>query len=108
MKKYFLSTLVILLASIFLMAGGSQATLIGLNPRLPDILSNSTGSYFYNSTTDLFAAKATPLTITFDGVNIIPILPDPQFGKSYYVSFYVDSTGKFIGPGSDLKIFTSL
>jgi hypothetical protein len=99
--KLSLITLVSLL-SIFLMPVGSKATLIGVNLTLPDIYSNSTGTYNYDSTTDLFTCTATALTITFDGTTSIPI----TIG-SYSLQFHVDSSGNFSGgvPGYDLEIW---
>jgi hypothetical protein len=100
MKK--LNYLSILLIFILLMPVGADATLIGVDIGLPDIYSNSTGTYNYNSTTHLFTCTATASTITFDGTTSIPIT-----GGSYSVQFYVDSSGNFSGgvvSGSDLTI----
>jgi hypothetical protein len=89
------------LLSIFLMPGSSTATLIGVDIGLPDIFSNSTGAYNYDSSTGLFTSTGTALTITFDGTTLIPIT-----GGSYSVQFYVGSSGNFSGgvSGSDLTI----
>jgi hypothetical protein len=99
--KLLLITLVSLL-SIFLMPVGSKATLIGVNLTLPDIYSNSTGTYNYDSATDLFTCTATALTITFDGTTSIPI----TIG-SYSLQFHVDNSGNFSGgvTGYDLEIW---
>jgi hypothetical protein len=46
----------------------------------------------------LFTARATPLTITYDGTTLDPIGGD----RSYDVSFYVDGAGNFLrGVGGD-------
>jgi hypothetical protein len=80
------------LLSIFLMPGSSTATLIGVDLALPDIYSNSTGTYNYNAATDLFTCTAQASTITFDGTTLIPI----TIGN-YSVQFHVDSSGNFSG-----------
>ena len=77
------------------------ATLIGVDLALPDIFSNSTGTYNYNSATHLFTCTAQASTITFDGTTLIPIT-----GGSYSLQFYVNSSGNFsVGvSGADLTI----
>jgi hypothetical protein len=99
--KLLLITLVSLL-SIFLMPVGSKATLIGVNLTLPDIYSNSTGTYNYDSATDLFTCTATALTITFDGTTSIPI----TIG-SYSLQFHVDNSGNFSGGVSTYDLVIS-
>jgi hypothetical protein len=92
MKKFnFLGTLAVLLMIILLIAGSARATLIGVDLGLPDIISNSTGSYQYNSGTQLFTSTAQALAITFDGTTVIPIT-----NGSYSVQFYVDNSGNFL------------
>lgn len=94
----------VMILGLALVAGRADAALLDLNMYLPDLLSNSTGVYSYNATTDLFSSTATPLTITFTG------LPGSHVAitgpKSYSVGFYVDSTGKFVSgiAGDDLVI----
>ncbi len=90
---------VVLCASVLLVAGVAQATLIGLSPGLPDIFSDSTGTYNYNAGTQTFSASATALNITFDGIIEIPITRG-----SYSVQIQVDNTGKFVAPVSNLVI----
>ena len=97
MKK--LNYLSILLIFILLMPVGADATLIGVDIALPDIYSNSTGTYNYNSSTDLFTCTAQASTITFDGTTLIPIT-----NGSYSIQFHVDSSGNFSGGVSDLTI----
>lgn len=96
-------TKIILLCAIavFLTAGSASAALIGIDLQLPDIYSDSTGTYSYNSATDLFSIVAKALTITFDGVTTIPI----TLG-SYSAQFLVDSSGNFSSgvSGDDLSI----
>lgn len=102
MKKFnFLAILVILSLVLLSMAGSAHATLIGIDLGLPDITSNSVGSYQYDSGSKLFTSTAQALTITFDGTTLIPIT-----NGSYSVQFYVNSSGNFFGgvPGSDLVI----
>ena len=89
MKKFsFLATLLIILLG---MAGSSSATLIGVELALPDIYSNSTGVYSYNSASDLLTCTAQASTITFNGTTLIPIT-----GGSYSLQFKVDSSGSFL------------
>jgi len=104
MKKLGL-ILVMAVLGLFLMIGKSEATLIGLDLNLPDILSDQTGIYSYNATSDLFTSTATPITITFDGTTLIPI----SLG-SYSVNFYVNESGNFAGGvagENDLEIYGS-
>ena len=99
MKK--LSYLSILLIFILLMPAAAGATLIGLELGLPDITSNSTGTYNYYSGVDLFTSSAQALNITFDGTTSIPIT-----SGSYSVQFHVDNSGNFVSgvSGYDLTI----
>ena len=80
----------ILFAASISMAVNAQAALIGFQLSLPDIFSDTTGSYSYDASTDLFTSTAKALTITFDGVNLIPIT-----SGSYSASFYVNSSGNY-------------
>jgi len=80
----------------------ANAALVGVELLLPDVLSNQTGIYTYtwdsNTNQGLFTARATPLTITYDGTTLQPI----GEARSYEVSFYVDGFGNFIdGIGGD-------
>jgi len=70
----------------------STATLIGIDLALPDIYSNSTGTYSYDSATGLFTCTAQASTITFNGTTLIPIT-----NGSYSVQFHVDGSGNFSG-----------
>jgi hypothetical protein len=99
MKK--LNYLSILLILILLMPVAAGATLIGVDLGLPDITSDSTGSYQYNSGSKLFTSTAQALNITFDGATSIPIT-----NGSYSVKFHVDHSGNFTGGvlGNDLII----
>jgi len=94
---------VLLFASLFfgVTAGKTEAALIGVDLGLPDILSDSTGTYSYNHTTGLFSSTAQALNITFDGISSIPIT-----SGSYSVGFYVNNSGIFTGGivGNDLVI----
>lgn len=103
MKKL---ALILAIATIgaFCMVGRSEATLIGVELALPDILSDSVGTYSYTAGTDLLTFTATPVTITFDGTTLINITGT----RSYSASFYVDSSGNLTGGvvgGYDLKIY---
>lgn len=100
MKKFLLIVAMIMLGS-FLVIGNAQAALLGITLKLPDINSNSTGVYSYNATSNLMSFSATALTITFDGVNLVPIT-----NGTYAANFYVDNAGNFIGgsAGDDLVI----
>ena len=92
----------IMLIGWIFVAGRADAALLGFDIFLPDILSNSTGTYSYNAGTDLFTSTAVPLIITFDGVTIKNITGP----RSYNVSFYVDAAGNFAGgvAGDDFVI----
>jgi len=98
MKKLLIATL-----AVAMMLGASlnaEAALLGVAELLdvPDITSNSTGTYSYDSTTNIFDSDATPLSITFDGVTPISITGV----RSYDVSFEVDESGNFVsGVGGD-------
>src|SRR4030042_5673942 len=100
MKKILMSLFLSVIAT-FLIAGSVNATLLGLDLQTPDIFSDTTGTYSYNSSTDLLTFDATALTITFDDVTLITIT-----GGDYNADFYVDSTGNLSGgvPGNDLTI----
>lgn len=92
----------IVFVTLTFVTGNAQATLLGLSLDLPDITSNATGTYSYDATTNLFTSTATPITITLDGITLIPIYGT----KSYAVSFYVDESGNYSGSvaGNDLVI----
>lgn len=91
----------IALISMLMLASTSSAQLLGVTLSLPDIFSNSTGVYSYNAETGLYSSTAHAATITFDGLNLIPIT-----GGSYAVNFLVNNTGNFVGgvAGNDLVI----
>lgn len=94
----------VLIVGLALLVGRAEAALINFEMQLPDILSNSTGVYNYNATTDLFTSTATPLTITFTGLpGSLKTITGP---KSYSVGFYVDAAGNFVSgiAGDDLVI----
>lgn len=103
MKKLFI--IPCLIAIFVLFSGTANATLLGLNLGLPDILSDSTGIYGYNSYTDTITFGATALTVTFDGT--IPIFIDS--GK-YFAQFNVDNLGNYSGsiPGNDMEIYGNI
>ena len=75
MKKF--TFIGVLAVSIFLCLLLANAAILGVELLLPDILSDQTGIYTYtwdsNEQEGMFTARATPLTITFDGVTSIPI-----------------------------------
>ncbi len=100
MKKLIV-VLCMALMGMLMLVSTSSAQLLGVNLGLPDIFSNSTGTYSYNAATDLYSSIAHAVTITFDGVNLIPIT-----GGSYAVNFLVNSAGNFAGgvAGNDLII----
>lgn len=94
--------IMVLVAALFLSLSPAHAALLGVDLLLPDILSNQTGLYAYtwdsNVSEGLFTARATPLTITYDGTTLDAIGGD----RSYDVSFYVDGAGNFLrGVGGD-------
>lgn len=92
---------IVVLLFITLITTSSYATLLGLNIGNPDILSDSTGVYGYNSCTDTITFSATALTVTFDGIT-----PTGIDNGSYFAQFHVDNTGHFSGgiSGDDLRI----
>jgi hypothetical protein len=104
MKKIFVTAFLV----VGLLFGINPANAILLNPNLllPDILSNQTGLYVFNSSSRLITYTATPLTISFDGINLIDIAPDSNGGQFYLASFKVDAAGNFAGGviGHDLEI----
>ncbi len=94
----------VMIVGLTLLIGKAEAALINLEMQLPDMLSNSTGVYNYNATTDLFTSTATPLTITFTGLpGSHKVITGP---KSYSVGFHVDAAGNFVSgiAGDDLVI----
>ena len=102
MKKIVL-TLAIFVTLVFGMSLNAEAALLGVDLKLPDILSNTTGGYSYNANTGLVTFHATPLTITFDGVSLVSITGT----RSYSADFYVDNSGNLVGgtAGNDLEIY---
>lgn len=102
MKKNALIFVMVIAVSIFVV-GKAQAALLGVQLSLPDVFSDTTGTYSYNAATNLFTSLAKPVTITFDGVNLINII---GAGKTYSASFLVDEFGNFAGgvAGDDLFI----
>jgi len=107
--KKFKKILVISVFAVLLMAGTSNATLLGLDLQLPDIFSDTTGQISYNADTNLFTSTATALTVTFDGVNLVNITNGTNHVASYSVGFHVDESGNFTGgiAGMDLQIYGS-
>jgi hypothetical protein len=106
MKKIGL-ILVITAIGLFCIAGRSEAALLGLELYLPDILSDSAGTYSYNASSGLLSFSATPVNITFDGTTLIPITGvTPITCGTYSAQFYVDSSGNLTGGvvGDDLTI----
>jgi hypothetical protein len=89
------------LIGILMLVSISSAQLLGVTLKLPDIFSNTTGTYSYNATTGLYSSNAHAATITFDGVNLIPIT-----GGTYAANFLVNNAGNFVGgvAGNDLVI----
>lgn len=104
--------LILAIATIgaFCMVGSSDAALLGIEIFLPDILSDSAGTYSYNAATDLLTFTATPVTITFNGTTLIPITSTAATAASYSASFYVDSSGNLTGGvgGADLAIYGNI
>ena len=82
-------------------SANAQAALLNFDLALPDILSNTTGVYSYDATTNLMSFSATALTITFDQSTLIPIT-----NGTYSANFHVDENGNFAGgvDGNDLII----
>ena len=101
-----LKMILVLATVVFLWMSPAYAALLGVDLLLPDILSNQTGLYAYTwdstASEGLFTARATPLTITYDGATLNPIGGE----RSYDVSFYVDGAGNFLKgvSGDDLVI----
>lgn len=100
MKKIGLIVAMIALGS-FLVIGNADAALLGVNLKLPDITSNSTGVYSYDAVSHLMTFTATAQSIGFDGVSTIPIT-----NGSYTAKLLVDNSGNFISgvAGDDLVI----
>lgn len=94
--------LVFLIGTVFYVST-SNAALLGLKLGVPDILSDSTGTYEYNVISKLMKFIAIPLNITFDGNTLIPI----SGNRSYKAEFYVDNNGNFLSgvDGNDLEIY---
>lgn len=99
MKKLLLLAMV-MVVTLFV-AGNAHAALLGIHLGVPDIFSDSTGTYSYDSGTQLMTYTAKAITITFDGVNLIPIT-----GGGYSAQFKVDNAGNFVSgvSGDDLTI----
>jgi len=105
MKKILL-ILVMLMGLSGIVVGNAQAALIsGLNLSVPDIFSDSTGTFSYTASSGLFTSSAIPFTVTFGGA---PIFITGT--KSYLASFYVDAAGNFSGGvgGADLTIIGNI
>jgi hypothetical protein len=85
----------ILVFGIFSCLSSANAALLGVDLLLPEILSNQAGNYTYSWEADLeqglFISRATPLTVTFDGLNLEPIPGQTE----YVVSFWLDGSGNF-------------
>ena len=96
----------VLVFGIFLCVSSANAALLGVDLLYPDILSNQTGIYTYTWDSGLqeglFTARATPLTLTTNGVDLSFITGD----ASYEVSFWLDGSGNFVRGlgGNDLVI----
>lgn len=100
MKK--LLILAMVMVASFLMIQDAHATLLGASLNLPDIFSDTVGTYAYNASTHLMSFTAQANTISFDGLHTVPIT-----GGSYSAKFLVDdNSGNFLGtaPGTDLTI----
>ncbi len=97
---------VVALMGMFMVFGTASASLIGSTLGNPKIFSGDT-SYSYTAQDNLFSMTATPLEITFDGLNFCPISGQRV---SYSADFYVDNNGDFMyGAGEvgkyDLEIW---
>jgi len=114
MKKQFLLFL-LLVSFLFLTGTNAVASSTGtvdalINPSpiyYPEILSDTDGTYCYDAVTDLFTSSATPVQITFDGINGIFIYDGASDPASFSVQFYVNKYGNFTGgvSGNDLEIY---
>ena len=106
MKKI-TAVLLATLLGMLMVVGGASASLIGLDLGFPDILSNTSGDYYYDSSSQLFTTDAEALHITFDGMNLIDIDDSTCHVASYAAAFYVDNSGNFAGgvAGNDLEIY---
>lgn len=103
MKKSITSLLFSVIISLTF-AMSVSATLIPMDMSMfPDLFSNTTGTYTYNATTNLFETKATPHTFALDPATSVPVTGSCA---SYYAGFYVDENGKLQSgvSGNDLKI----
>ncbi|MFH1996487.1 MAG: PEP-CTERM sorting domain-containing protein [Candidatus Omnitrophota bacterium] len=100
MKKMCLMLAMVMVFSLACV-GTAKAALLNFELALPDIFSDSTGTFSYNATTNLFTSTATALTITFDGTTLVNI-----DNGSYLAKFYVDESGNYTGgvAGADLLI----
>lgn len=96
------SFVLILFFAIVLLAGNSQAALLGLDLGEPVIHSNSSGTYNYNAGTNLLEIDASSYYIDFgDGPTLFT-----QTGK-YHAEFEVDESGHFVDDGNmDYDDFT--
>lgn len=92
MKK--VTGLAIIMGMLLSVIVNAEAALLGIELGLPDITSNGTGQYTYNAANDLMTFTATPLAITFDGVNLVNITGTT---RSYSAGFYVDGSGNLTG-----------
>ena len=99
MKKILITTFLVV-GLLFGMSPAS-ADLLNIPIALPDILSNQTGTYEFTGASDttpgriLFQAR--PLTITFDGTDLVPIEATTNKQWSYLAEFLVDINGNFAG-----------
>ncbi len=104
MKKIVLIPAIVFAVSM-LVAGSADAALLNLSGLLglPDITSNSTGTYSYTASSGLMNFTGVPLSVSFDGTTIVNITGT----RSYLANFYVDSSGNFSGnfAGDDLAIY---
>jgi len=100
MKKIYLSVLVLMLA-VCCVAQKADAALLDFTLAVPDIFSDTTGTYSYDAGTNLFTSTASAITITFDGVTLLSV-----DNGSYFAQFEVDESGNFVNgiSGADLLI----
>jgi hypothetical protein len=107
MMKRWLKILCLVSIGVLFCVGNSHASLIGFKLGLPDIFSDSSGTYNYDAGTNLFTSNAEPHTITFDRVNDITVFAPSDHAWSYSVAFHVDESGNFAGGvnGNDLEIW---
>lgn len=91
-----------MMMAVLLVTGTTEAALLDFTFYYPDIFSDTSGSYSYTASTDVFTSSATPITITWAPGNW-----DLVTDGSYSVSFKVDESGDFIsGVGGDDLVIT--